>query len=394
MTRDGFGWGAGASDVALDGPAPATGIVVGDPSNPGGIGFGSSYADDLTLLAAAPMTEVRLPLEWARIEPENGQVDDAAVEHLRLVLGAARDRGLRVWACLVDDTLPGWFAHDERGFADERSRSYFWARHVEGIGEHFGDLVDGWVPFHEPNRWAHRGWITGRRPPSRVGDGRGFALALEGALRSTVDAARRLRGGGRPVASSTWVVPLFPARPDPETPADAATEAATSALDRVLWGTFQRLVVEEVVAVGDRSPVLVPGAREAFDTIGFTYRHAAAVRADGSLLPYPQALPVGPTGHVPWAEGFGLALHHVADTFPDRPVRVTGVGTAAEEDRREEFVREVIDVAVDVRNGGLDLEGLWWETPIDTPGRSRRGLFDADRNPTACSRAWATVLSR
>lgn len=421
VTNERFGWGAGASGAALDGVAPASELgrdlgadadaaavhvglgQVGDGragggqaggaraggGGVGGIGFRTSYRDDLALLAAAGHIEVRLPLEWARIEPANGRVDDAEVEHVRLVLAAARELGLAVWATLVDGTLPGWFAHDERGFADERSRSYFWARHVEGVGESFGDLVDGWIPVHEPNRWAHRGWITGTRPPRRTADGRGFAAALEGVLLASVDAARRLRGGGHPVATSTWVVPLFAARPDPDTPADAATEAATSAADRVLWGTFHRLLTEEVVAVGDRSPITVPGARDVFDEIGFTYRQAAAVRSDGALLPYPQTLAPDLDGRVPWAHGFGLALHHVADAFTDRPIRVTGVGAATADDgRQEEYVREVVDIAVDASDGGMDLRGLWWEHPIDGPTTPGRGLFDADRAPRPSAAPW------
>jgi len=374
----------------LDGASAASGVDAGGGG--AGIGFRTTFRDDLALLAAAGLTEVRLPLAWDRIEPADGQVDDAEVEHLRLVLEAAREVGLAPWASLVDDTLPGWFAHDERGFADERSRSYFWARHVEGLGEAFGDLVDGWVPFLEPNRWARRGWITGRRPPGRRADGRGFAAALEGALVASVDAARRLRGGGRPVVASTWLVPLFPARPDPGTPPDATTEAATAALDRVLWGTFHRLLTEDVVAIGDRSPLTVPGAREAFDEIGLTYRQAAAVRADGALLPYPQTLPVGPDGRVPWAHGFGLALHHLADAFPDRPVRVTGVGVAtAVEEHREGFVREVVRLADDASSGGLDLRGLWWESPIDGPASGDAGLFGADRSARPAAAAFAAT---
>lgn len=403
MTIDGFGWGAGASGARLDGVAPAStlgrqlGLTADDDGSAGpararsgaaGIGFRTTYRDDLALLAAAGLTEVRLPLEWARIEPANGQVDEAEVEHVRLVLGAARAVGLRVWATLVDDTLPGWFAHDERGFADERSRAYLWARHVEGTGERFGDLVDGWIPFHEPNRWAHRGWISGRRPPGHVADGRGFAVAYEGALLAMVDAARRLRDGVRPVATSTWMAPLFPARPDPDTPPDASTEVATAAADRVLWGTFHRLLTEEVVHIGDRSPVPVPGVREAFDEIGFTYRHAAAVRADGALLPYPQTLATGPDGRVAWAHGFGLALHHVADTFPDRPLRVTGVGAAADGGALEAFVQEVVEVATEAVDGGMRLRGLWWEDPIDDATAAGRGLFDADRAPRPAASSW------
>ena len=81
--------------------------------------------------------------------------------------------------CLHDGSLPGWFAHDERGFPDQRSRRYFWARHVERVGEAFGGRVHGWVPTFEPTRWASRGWLDGDRPPGQRDDARGFAAAVE-----------------------------------------------------------------------------------------------------------------------------------------------------------------------------------------------------------------------
>lgn len=391
MTADPFSWGWGASDAALDGPAAATELAATAAAGPeatDGHRFGARHRDDLAALAALGLTHARLPLEWARIEPAAGRIDAAAVEHLLEVLAAARDLGVAVWGCLHDDTLPGWFAHDEHGFADERSRRYYWARHVEFVGETFGHLVHGWVPVHEPNRWAHRGWITGRRPPGRVAATEAFAAALEGAVLAAVEAARRLREGGRPVASSHWVVPLFPARPDPDSPAPAEAQAMTGAVDDALFGSFRRLVTEETLAVGYRTPVAVPGAREAFDLIGFSYRHAAAVRGDGALLPYPQALPVGPTGQVAWSHGFDLALHHVAESFPDRPVLVTGVGlVTADEGRRDDYARDVTAAVGAARAGGIDLRGLWWDTPIDpTPARAAGpGLLDGERSPRSAA---------
>ena len=62
----------------------------------------------------------------------------------------AREADIAVWACLHDGALPGWFSVDEHGFGDARSRGYFWSRHVELVGEAFGDLVHGWVPVFEP----------------------------------------------------------------------------------------------------------------------------------------------------------------------------------------------------------------------------------------------------
>lgn len=389
MDLDRFVVGTGASAAALDGVPPASElgswVAAGRRPDRPGIGFAAHHRDDLALLAGAGLRTMRLPLEWARLEPENGRVDGAAVEATRDVLTAARQAGVAVWATLVDGTLPGWFSHDERGFADARSRSYLWARHVEFVGETFGDLVAGWVPFHEPTRWAHDGWITGRRPPGAQADTRDFVAALEGAHLASVSAALRLREGGRPTATSQWVVPLFPARPDPASPPTAEAEAMTSVVDEVLFGSWRRLLREETLIVGRRAPVEVPGAREAFDVIGWTYRQGAAVRGDGALLPYPQTLPVGPDGRVPWSHGFGLALHRVAETFADRPVLVTGVGLRTDDEgRREEYVRDLVEITAEALEDGMDLRGLWWETPIDPPfaGAGRPGLFTADRAET------------
>ncbi|MEO6987284.1 MAG: family 1 glycosylhydrolase [Aquihabitans sp.] len=368
-SNEGFRWGAGASSVTIDGVAPASELAVWehDGRHPPGpaTGFGTSFPADLAELADKGLTQVRLTLEWARIEPSDGQVDVGAVEHLQTVLATARESGVSVWACLHDDTLPGWFAHDERGFGDPRSRRYYWARHVEQVGELFGHLVDGWLPVFEPTRWAYQGWITAQRPPGSTGDAKGFAQALEGVHLASVEAALCLRGSGRPVATAQWMVPLFPARPDPDTPAPAEAQAMTSVVDEALFGSWHRMLTEETLQVGHRGPVEVPGAREAFDLIGFTYRHGAAVRGDGVLLPYPQTLDLGPDGQVPWAHGFGLSLHHLADAFPEHPLLAVGVPTGDPDDRRAaETSREVAEIAQEAVADGIDLRGLWWNGPL------------------------------
>ncbi len=382
----GFWFGAGWSGGAADGIAPASDLgrwVQEGRSRPStGAGFDAEHVGDLARLADHGIGHLRHTLEWARLEPTNGRHDAEAVEHTRLVLTAAREAGVAVWACLHDGTLPGWFSHDERGFADARSRRYHWARHVEFVGEAFGDLVHGWVPVFEPSRWAYRGWIDGSRPPGERDDAEAFAAALEAIHLASVEAALRLRGGGQPVASAQWVVPLFPARPDPDSPATVEAQAMTTVVDEALWGCWRRMIVEETLVVPGRPPVPVPGAREAFDVLGITYRHGAAVRGDGVLLPYPQTLATGADGQVPWTEGLGLALHHAAETLGDRPLLIAGHGIrTGDEDERDQHLREALDLADDAVAGGIDLRGLWWETPIDGAGDGTRGpgLFDRDR---------------
>lgn len=382
-----FDWGACVSAASAWGSSPASDVgdaIARGLREPAGAGLGwpGLAGVDLRGVRDAGLGSVRLTLDWSRIEPGEGRVDDGAVEELRTVLAASREAGLRTWACLHDGPLPGWFAVDEHGFGDDRARRYFWPRFVELVGDAFGDLVDGWVPVAEPNRWAHRGWIAGARPPHRTDDAEGFAEALEGVLLATVDAARRLRGGGRPVASCHWYVPVAPARIEPDVPPSPEAEVWANRVDEVHRGCWERFLREGTLVVPNRAPVEVPEAREAFDLLGFTYRHAWAVRGDGVLLPYPQRTPVGPDGTVPWAEGFGVVLHRLAESFPDRPLLAAGVGALGSGAAAAEALREVLVFADDAVDGGMDLRGIWWTEPIDPRPGAEVGLFDHDRTPT------------
>ena len=121
------------------------------PASGDGNGFATRYAEDFALYAEHGLTHHRLSIEWARIEPEEGRRDPAAIEHYRAVLTAARDAGVAPWVCLHHFTLPGWFTEIGDGaFCDDRARSYHWARHVAFCAETFGDLVFGWKPINEP----------------------------------------------------------------------------------------------------------------------------------------------------------------------------------------------------------------------------------------------------
>lgn len=368
---EGFRFGSGASGSALEGTAPAADLALWEhegrvPADPEGAGFAASFRDDLARRAELGLSDLRLTLEWARLEPADGKRDRRALEHLRSVLEAAGDAGLEVWGCLHDGTLPGWFAHDEHGYADSRSRGYYWARHVEFVAEAFGDLVRGWVPVYEPSRWALRGWIQGTRPPGRADDAEGFAGALEGAHLASVEAALRLRQDGHPVACAQWVLPLFPARADPGSPAAAEAEAMVSVLDDTLWGCWRRMLAEGTLQVPGRPPVAVPDARQAFDVIGITYRHAAAVQGDGVLLPYPQTLAAGPDGQVPWIDGLDRAIQHTADAFSGHRLLVAGVGLRLDDpDAAAQYGRDALAIAGDAACGGVDLQGLWWNAPVD-----------------------------
>src|SRR4029079_1180805 len=115
---EGFWWGTGASSAQTEGASPASdwwdweqaGRV---PISGAGNGFATRYAEAFALLAHLGLTHHRLSIDWARIEPEEGRRDEAAVQHYRAVLTAARDAGIEPWVTLHHFVLPRWVA--ERG---------------------------------------------------------------------------------------------------------------------------------------------------------------------------------------------------------------------------------------------------------------------------------------
>jgi beta-glucosidase len=349
-----FWWGTGASSTQAEGAAPASDWYAMEraglmPPSGEGNGFATRYAEDFELYAEYGLTHHRLSIEWARIEPEEGRRDDAAIEHYLRVLTAARDAGVAPWVCLHHFTLPGWFTEiGEGGFLDDRARSYYWARHVAFCAETFGDLVFGWKPINEPAAYA--AIYSQNRRFDRLG-------AILVAQR---DAWRELRGGGKPVATIHNLSPWF---------AVANTVPADTMMQRVeemTWSVWIRAERDGVLAVPGRAEREVPDLREACDLIGFSYYSANGIGPEGEIVPYPVNARVGPMGYAPWSEGLALVLRRLHDELPGRPLLICEHGVGTDDDEwRCDVLRESLGLVDDAIADGVDVRGFFHWTGVD-----------------------------
>ena len=223
-----------------------------------GNGFSTRYAEDFALLAEHGLTHHRLSIEWARIEPRQGERDNEAIEHYRRVLEAAHDAGVEPWVCLHHFTLPGWFGDDLGGFLDEKAARYWWPRHVDFIAETFGDLVFGWKPINEPVAYALTSFLMGVFPPGRR-DLDDFRTVVRNIHVANADAAKLLRGTDAPVATIHNLSPIYAA----DSTAEAQQRAAR--IDDMVWDSWTE-----------------PELLDPFDLIGFSYYAATAVHGDGT----------------------------------------------------------------------------------------------------------------
>lgn len=319
-----------------------------------GAGFADSWSEDLEQLASLGATQVLVTLEWAALEPRPGQHDGSEVEFRRQVLGTARERGLEPWACLVDGTLPGWFAEDEGGFLDDRSRRLTWPRHVDWVGETFGDLVAGWVAQREPLHHALRRYLLGAAPPGRR-DPIEAAEAVRAAVRAEAE-AWRLLAGTAPVATYQTARSIV-AEPD-----DVKAGPRAAGLERLLWHPWLAAITEGKLVVGDLPEGEIEELRGAFDRIIVQLRPTIRVDGAGGWHHHPADQTPGPTGWVAWPEAAGEALDRVVDEVGHRPVMAAGDLADVPDDgrARPDHQQAVLAMAFDVGAAG------WWQSsPID-----------------------------
>jgi len=375
-----FFWGTGASSTQAEGAAPASDWARREklgqvPPSGRGNGFGERYAEDFELYAAHGLTHHRLSIEWARVEPEEGRRDSAAVEHYLSVLTAAHAAGVSPWVCLHHFTLPGWVTE-----LDERERSHRWSRHVAFCAETFGDLVFGWKPINEPAAYA----MLYVPKPRRLFDVLGAALIAQR------DAWRELRGGGKPVATIHNLSPVY--KVADTIPAQRTYEI----LEEAIWNVWMRADRDGVLELPGRGAREIPDLREACDLVGFSYYSATGVGAEGEQVPYPSSARVGPMGYAPWSEGLGVVLRRLHDELPGRPLLICEHGVGTDDDEwRCDVLRESLAIVDEAIADGIDLRGFFHWTGVDnyewTSGFDVQfGCFTMDREP----RGSAELLKR
>ena len=341
------------------------------------------------MLAGLGLDHHRLSIEWARIEPEPGTVDPAAVDHYRRVLTAAHDAGITPWITLHHFTLPRWFAADG-AFLHPEGRTGAWTRHVERMAETFGDLAGGWQPINEANYYARASYGGGGYPPGRA-DPVETAAVSEAIQLANAEAAVRLRQTGVPVASIFGLTDAIALDDDP------ATLAGVEDWRAEFWTPGLGLFRDGVLRVPGRDDVQRPDLAGAFDLIGFSYYTCMAFE-HGQLVVHPADAPPSSLGYRIWPEGLGWVLDRLHAEVPDTPLLVAEYGIGTDDDeQRAAYLQRGLEVVQQALARGIDIRGFFHWTAVDNyewfhgfDPTAAFGLIDRDRNV----RPSAAVLRR
>lgn len=121
------------------------------------------YEEDLDIAQNLQLNAFRFSIEWSRIEPEEGQWNEAEIEHYRSVLRALKKRGIEPIICLWHWTMPVWFT-EKGGFERTENIRYF-ERFCEKVMIQIKDQVNIIVTLNEPNVYAGMSYYKGTWPP-------------------------------------------------------------------------------------------------------------------------------------------------------------------------------------------------------------------------------------
>ncbi len=251
------------------------------------------YEEDLRLAKEVGATAFRISLEWARIEPQSGRVDGAAVEAYRERLLRMKASGLLPVVTLHHFTHPSWFHRASPWHLPESVEAFrryarVCARILEGLGGEGDDRLMV-IPFNEPMVLLLGGYLQGVLPPG-IADGPKTAAALVNLLRSHAVAREEIlqRVPHALFGTSQNVLAFAPDRP--WHPLDRVLhrlghEAYNHASLRALRTGELRLFMPGVATVRTRIDE-IDSSRGAIDFVGLNYYSRAHLR----FLPRPPFL--------------------------------------------------------------------------------------------------------
>lgn len=121
------------------------------------------YKEDFALLKQLNLNAFRFSIEWSRLEPTEGEWDEAAFTHYRDYLAALQAAGVEPIMTFWHWTIPTWFT-DRGGFSRRRNVRFF-SRFVQKVTEAYGSTLHYVLTINEPNVYTAFSYLNGEWPP-------------------------------------------------------------------------------------------------------------------------------------------------------------------------------------------------------------------------------------
>jgi beta-glucosidase len=295
------------------------------------------YADDIALVHDLGLGAYRFSIEWSRIEPEDGEFSNAALDYYRRVLAECRERDVAPVVTFHHFSTPRWMA--EHGGWESSEVVDRFTRFCERAVARLGDLIEIACTINEPNIVSLMGYMVGAFPPGRR-DIAAYSTVnenLKAAHRRAYDALKAGPGDfpvGSCIAMGDWW----------------AEEGGEEALERTRYmHEGQHLEA----ARGD-------------DFVGVQAYSRTRLTAKGLPLGPEEGVEAVPSmGYEYWPQALEVAIRHAADVA-QVPIYVTENGLGHDDDaKRIAYVEDALKGVGRCLDDGLDVRGYFYWSLLD-----------------------------
>ncbi|MEX0917319.1 MAG: glycoside hydrolase family 1 protein [Candidatus Paceibacterota bacterium] len=352
---DGFLWGAATSSYQVEGiiknvdwyKAAEKGRV---PLVHNGINHYQEFENDFDLARELGHNAHRFSIEWARIEPHEGELSEEGVTHYQEVLRALRARNITPAVTLWHFTLPDWLAR--KGGITHKEFPFYFARYASFLADRLN--LDGCLVFtmNEPHVQMEMGWLVGKWPPFHKGDFIGWMRGLRNLSRAHSKAYEKIK------------------EKHPELSVGVVLHGKYG---RANWNPINKLRAR--LLMWYRNHQFLDAVEEKVDMIGFNYyrHHSFGLR---------DTFPKTDFGWYIYPEGIYHALCDMKKY--KKPIYITENGLAdAKDEKRAKFIRDHLKWVHRGIVEGVDVQGYFYWSLLDNfewaeGYKMRFGLIEID----------------
>jgi beta-glucosidase len=419
--RGGFRFGAASAATQIEDMDGNTDWWVWTaPMSLGGMGKDTFVGDavrgysmaipDLQLVSAMHLDSYRFSIEWARIEPQMGVIDEAAIQHYRDELIALKQMGIQPVVTIHHFSNPVWVGDPRAiactggptpqnlcglGSAGGPQIIAAMAKHAGLLAQRLGDLVDEWGTENEPVNYLFAAYGAGIFPPGKssltslqtnfLPVMRDY-IAAHAAMYDAIKANDTVDADGDGVAASVGLSMSVQDWEPSRANVHSGNPDDVAARDRFVY-VFHYLYIDSIVNGSfdtniDGTPdEQHPEWAGRLDWLGLQYYFRAGVTAQPALLPSPVSLTAcfngldfgsclqtpQPTFCVPqmgyefWSDGIRPILRAFSQRYPNLPLAVTesGIATDVGARRGEAIVRVLESIARARDEDHVDVRGYY-----------------------------------
>ena len=123
------------------------------------------WEEDTAIMEKMGLQIYRFGVEWARIMPNEGEVDPEVIARYRQELLLLKEKGIRPLLTIHHFSNPMWF--ENKGAFEKRENLHHYLDLVDIVVESFGDLCSDYITINEPNVYATNSYFAGAWPPGK-----------------------------------------------------------------------------------------------------------------------------------------------------------------------------------------------------------------------------------